>query len=112
MDYLMYVNEDCSYVADRVSRFITVLWHPSERDKLIGFKLKGFRRMYNRVRESAAMTDDEFPQLIRWLTLALYRSAEEVIDDHEKQRLQQVSAIVRQVAGGFRIPEKELAKAA
>jgi hypothetical protein len=112
MDYLMYINEDCSYVADRISRFLTVLWHPSEPGKLIGLKLKGFRLMYERVRESAALTDAEFPLFISWLSLALYRSAEELIDEHERRRLKEVSAIARKIVGNAEIPSKVWKEAA
>ena len=45
MDFLIYLNEDCSYRADRVDAFLTVLWHP-ERDALVGIKLKGFRFLF------------------------------------------------------------------
>ena len=103
MDYLMYINEDCSYRADRISRALTVLWHPYEEKKLIGFKLKGFRLMFNRVKDTSAISEDQFPDIMQWLTLAIYRSAEEIIAEHEKQRLREISALARQLAGNYRI---------
>ena len=112
MDYLMYIREDCSYRADRISRFLTVLWHPYEADKLVGIKLKGFRKMFNRVRESAALDEEEFTQLIRWLGIAIRKSAEEMIEEHEKIRLGEIAGPLREFAEGVSVPESELEKAA
>jgi hypothetical protein len=50
MDFLLYLNEDCSYCADRVDKFLTLLWHPYE-DKLVGIKLKGLRYIFNQKRD-------------------------------------------------------------
>lgn len=112
MDYLMYVNEDCSFRADRLSRFVTVLWHPHEEGKLVGVKLKGFRKMFLQAKGGGALSEDEFRQFIRWLAIALYCSAGEAIDDRERARLKELSEKARQVVSGVRISDEELAKAA
>ncbi|MCH8843253.1 MAG: hypothetical protein IID61_09780 [SAR324 cluster bacterium] len=112
MDYLMYIREDCSYRADRISRFITVLWHPHEEEKLVGIKLKGFRKMFNHAKETSALSEGEFTQLIRWLSLALYRSGEELIEEHERNKFQKISPQLREIAEGVSVPEPELQKAA
>jgi hypothetical protein len=46
MDFLIYLNEDCSYRADRVDKFLTLLWHPNE-ERLVGIKLKSFLALFN-----------------------------------------------------------------
>lgn len=41
MDFLEYVSEDTTVVADRIDDFLTILWAADDR-RLIGFRLKGF----------------------------------------------------------------------
>ena len=41
MDFLEYVSEDTTVVADRIDDFLTVLWAADDR-RLVGFRLKGF----------------------------------------------------------------------
>ena len=53
MDFLLYLKEDCSYRADRVDQFLTLLWHP-HKEELVGIKLKGLRVVYNRSRDRLA----------------------------------------------------------
>lgn len=53
MDFLLYLKEDCSYRADRVDQFLTLLWHPY-KDELVGIKLKGIRVIYNKNKERLA----------------------------------------------------------
>lgn len=112
MDYLMYIREDCSYRADRISRFLTVLWHPHEDDKIVGIKLKGFQKMFTQLKDLYALEEEEFTDLLRWASFALYKSTEELIEEHEKQRLQKVRRRVEEIAKGVVVPPAELAKAA
>ena len=49
MDFLLYLQEDVPYRADRIDQFLTLLWHPHE-DRAIGVKIKGFRVLFDRVR--------------------------------------------------------------
>ena len=53
MDFLLYLKEDCSYRADRVDQFLTLLWHPY-KDELVGIKLKGIRFIYEKNKERLA----------------------------------------------------------
>jgi hypothetical protein len=53
MDFLLYLKEDCSYRADRVDQFLTLLWHPY-KDELVGIKLKGIRVIYNKTKDRLA----------------------------------------------------------
>lgn len=45
MDHLLYLNEDCTYRADRVDEWLTLLWHPYKWE-LVGIKLKGIRAIF------------------------------------------------------------------
>ena len=53
MDFLLYLKEDCSYRADRVDNFLTILWHPY-KDEIVGIKLKGIRVIYDKNKERLA----------------------------------------------------------
>lgn len=48
MDFLLYLQEDLPYRADRIDPFLTLLWHPNE-DRAIGVKIKGFRSLFERM---------------------------------------------------------------
>ena len=47
MDFLLYLQEDLPYRADRIDPFLTLLWHPYE-DRAIGVKIKGFRFLFDK----------------------------------------------------------------
>ena len=71
MDHLVYLTEDVSYVADRVDRFLTILWHPSE-NRLVGIKLKGFRYLFTTVRATwKHLTERHFSQVITLVEFAM-----------------------------------------
>jgi hypothetical protein len=70
MDFLLYLNQDCSYRADRVDPFLTVLWHPYE-DRLVGVKLKGFRFLFDRIKSVLDLKEDHFVLVVKAIEIAL-----------------------------------------
>jgi hypothetical protein len=48
-DYLCYLSEDCAYRADRVDKYLTLLWAPDSMTRLVGIKLKGFLSVFRSV---------------------------------------------------------------
>jgi hypothetical protein len=56
MDHILYLKEDCSYRADRVDEWLTLLWHPYKWE-LVGIKLKSVSVFRNFLNDS----DDVFP---------------------------------------------------
>src|SRR4051794_18428248 len=64
-----------AYRADRVDRFLTLLWHPYE-DRAVGVKLKGFRFIFERMREilqtqGVVVPGDHFMPLITAFEVAM-----------------------------------------
>jgi hypothetical protein len=75
MDYLLYLEKDTAYRADRVDSYLTLLWHPDE-DQAVGVKLKGFRYLFERMKEilgtrNIEISDDEFLPLVTALEIAM-----------------------------------------
>ena len=86
MDYVLYLNTDCSYRADRVDTFLTVLWHPQE-DKLVGVKLKGFRFIFSQLQKIIELKDNDFVLLVKAIEIALVGGyAESLLAKVEQER--------------------------
>jgi hypothetical protein len=103
MDFMLYVNENCSYRADRVDAFLTVLWHPQD-DRLVGIKLKGFKLLFDQLRAvvGEVLRPDHFLPLIKALELAYVGGiAETIISSYEnekrKQRTRELYAKAREL---------------
>lgn len=104
MDAVLYLREDCSYVADRVDAFLTVLWHPTE-ERLVGIKLKGFRFLFNQVQAIAGLDPSAFIPLVRVLETALVGGvAESLISKLEKDRIHTLYEQARAVVGDAHAP--------
>lgn len=78
MDFVLYLNTDCSYRADRVDSFLTVLWHP-QKEELVGIKLKGFNFLFERLRAILDLGDKDFIPLVKALEIALVGGAAEAL---------------------------------
>jgi hypothetical protein len=57
MDMFLFVKEPCAYAEDRVDPYLTIFWHPTE-DRVVGFKIKGFKYIFNRIRDELNLKDD------------------------------------------------------
>lgn len=89
MDFLLYLQEDSSFRADRVDRFLTLLWHPQE-DRLIGLKFKDWKLAFDRLKADYKLSDNDFLPLVKALELALLeRFSEPGIAKIGKARLKQ-----------------------
>lgn len=112
MDFLLYLREDCSYRADRVDAFLTILWHPTE-DHLVGIKLKGFRFLFRRLKEILSWKEDDFLPLVKALELALVGGiAANIMDSVEQERLEKLYDKAKEVAATYAVPPAELLRAA
>lgn len=113
MDFVLYLNSDVSYRAERVDVFLTVLWHPTEH-KLVGIKLKGFKFIFERLKNILQMKDDEFIPLVKALEIALVGGLAEnmmaSIEDEKKAREFYKEAM--DLAKDVSLPVQELAEAA
>jgi hypothetical protein len=117
MDYILYIEEDTSYRADRVDRFLTLLWHPYE-DRAIGVKLKGFRFIFERMREilhaqGVELAHEEFVPLITAFEVAVTAGlGASVLASTERQRLAEKYAKARELIKTAQFDPRELLQAA
>jgi hypothetical protein len=88
MDFLVYVNKDCSYRAKRVDKYLTVLLDPY-KDELVGIKLKGFKFLFNKFIAvlGGDIKEGDFLPVMRVFALAMVGGAGEMImDNFRKER--------------------------
>jgi len=62
-DCVEYVAEDTTAVYDRVDEFLTLIFDETSIIP-IGFKLKGFRNIFERIKPDLGLTDGQFVQLV------------------------------------------------
>lgn len=111
MDVIEYQNEDVSYRAERVDGMLTLLWHPKD-ERLIGIALKGFRFLFQQLKERHGVSDDKFLPLIMAVEEALVLGAAEgIMADAMAKRQQQYESAKRFVAT-LGVPAEELRRAA
>ena len=117
MDYILYLEMDTAHRADRVDRFLTLLWHPYE-DRAIGVKLKGFRFVFERMREilhaqGVEVAKEEFMPLITAFEVAVTAGlGAAIIATAERQRLDEKYAKARELIKSVRFDPRELLQAA
>ena len=70
MDALVYRRESGLCVAERVDAFLTVLW-TRDQSRVVGVRFKGFRWIFNQVREQLNWGDAPFLPLVTILELVV-----------------------------------------
>ncbi len=108
MDALMYVNTDCSYKAERIGAYVTILWHPDDENRPVGLKLKGFSLVFGRLVNFGAIEESEFESFISWFKLVLAITAEEQLEEIKAARLQQARATLMDEAKHVMIPREQI----
>ncbi|WP_448188141.1 hypothetical protein [Azospirillum sp. sgz301742] len=76
MDQLIYLRSNESYRANRVDEHLTLLWH-AQHPQLVGVKIKGFRSLFDRLKEQGLVEESHFIPLCKALTLLLHNGIEE-----------------------------------
>lgn len=80
MDCVEYVSEDVFAVADRIDSFLT-LYTDASRARVIGFKCKGFRYIFQRIKEQdPSIAEKHFIPLIRLIEVALTELGDQVFE--------------------------------
>ncbi len=88
MDQVVYLDENTSYRADRVDPFLTLFWAP-DNEKLVGFKLKGFRLLFDTLKSVSETIDEgDFVPFTKLLELAALASWSEIAQKADGHRLQ------------------------
>lgn len=116
MDYIMYVEEDIACRADRVDKFLTLLWHPYE-ERAIGVKIKGVRFLFERMRQilashSISIDADAFVPLITVFEVAVTAAGPAITASVERTRIDAKYAEARRLVQRVNIDTSELLKAA
>ena len=113
MDFLLYLREDCSYVADRVDPFLTVLYHPHARSQIVGIKLKGFRFLFDQLRKVADdLNDTDFLPVVKFIEMALVAGMAEAYIAQNMGRIRKSYNEARQLVEHVTFDSRELKAAA
>lgn len=76
MDQLIYLRSNDSYRANRVDEHLTLLWH-SQGPQLIGVKIKGFRSLFDRLKDRGLVEESHFIPLCKALAVLLHNGIED-----------------------------------
>ncbi|HEY3797753.1 MAG TPA: hypothetical protein VGL58_05320 [Caulobacteraceae bacterium] len=102
MDSLIYLKQNVSYRAVRLSPFVTVLLHPKD-DRAIGIKIKGMRHLMERARATLAsanitLTDSDVLQVMTILETAITANGDAWIEKADDERKQKLAAAAKKLA--------------
>ncbi|WP_444891991.1 hypothetical protein ACJJIE_13260 [Microbulbifer sp. TRSA001] len=78
MDHIEYLSRDTITISDRIDEFLTVIWD-RRYEHIIGFKLKGFKAAFEKVKLLKKFKGDEFNPLIQILELFITETAEDIL---------------------------------
>jgi hypothetical protein len=82
-DSVEYIREDVLAVHDRVDSFLTLIYDMKNRDRLIGFCLKGFKHFYLKDNVHSDVGGD-FISGVQVIERALTRLGDQVFDEQRK----------------------------
>ena len=64
MDFVEYITRDVTTVSDRIDEFLTLIWD-SNFDEVVGFRLKGFKFIFNEyLKPTLQLRDSHFVPLV------------------------------------------------
>jgi hypothetical protein len=109
LDALLFLREDCAYVAERVDPLLTIFWSP-DGDRLVGFKFKGLRFVFLAIQRVFDAPDDHFPPLVKWLEYAFSSGlGDEVLrqQDEKREDRENKYRLVRAMAQEAKIPKED-----
>ena len=113
MDCLLYLKEDCSYRAIRLSPAVTILLHPQE-DRAVGVKVKGVRFLAESLRavlasEGINFSDRQVIHLLAILEMAFAAGwGDAVIAEADAERHRQYAQRARELVAEATVPIAEL----
>lgn len=84
-DCVEYVAEDTTCVYDRVDKFLTLIYDET-RIIPIGFKLKGFRNWFERLKDDLGWTERHFIELVPVLERACSEIGEKEYGESSRRR--------------------------
>ena len=96
MDFVQYVSVDDVTVSKRIDVFLTLIYN-YDQDKLVGFKLKGFRHFFDKyLKKELDLSESDFFPLVRVLEEICTQYGDQLTSDPEKKKAyQEASEIAR-----------------
>ena len=83
-DCVEYVREDTTTIYRRVDQLLTLIYDETN-EILIGFKLKGFKRILHDIRDRLSLDEDGFVTLVSVLESVCTDIGDELIHDPKRQ---------------------------
>jgi hypothetical protein len=85
MDFLEYVSKNDVTVSDRVDGFLTVMWN-YDQDEIVGFRLKGFRCIFNDIiKPLSKLKDEDFDPLVEALEKIFTKLGDEIFSNQSNE---------------------------
>ncbi len=85
-DCVEYVKEDSFCVYDRVDEFLTLIWDATQQD-LVGFKLKGFKLLFNtRLKPIYKLNDEQFVAVVSVIETVCTKLGDALFQDERVAR--------------------------
>lgn len=85
-DFVEYIAEDDITVAERIDEYLTLLWDSSRLD-VIGFRIKGFKHLFNtHLKPLYDLSDRDFLPMITVVQAVIQRIGEELTSQDNRKR--------------------------
>ncbi len=85
MDYVEYIANDSTYIADRIDKHLTVLLDSTQND-VVGFRIKGFKALFNKhLKPLYDLTDKDFLPIIAVVTALIEELGDELLHGDAKR---------------------------
>lgn len=84
-DCLEYVRADDLFYYERIDSFLTLI-RDIETGEAVGFKLKGFRYIFQHYGQKFALTDDEFVSVMQAFGVLFTELGDKLLNDPNKQK--------------------------
>lgn len=87
MDCVTYMSADVIAISDRIDEFLTIIVDAKDVDKVVGFKVKGFRHFFSTVlKEKYDLSEADFIPLVRVLEEMLTSLGDGLSKDANQQK--------------------------
>ena len=107
-DCVEYVNEDCVCVYRRIDEFLTLIFDET-KIRLIGFKLKGFRFFFERMKGHLQLNNSDFI----WISALIEEICRDIGDELETSKERRLAyQAVKKIADKEQVKLVDLPKAA
>jgi len=79
MDFIEYMTRDEVTISDRIDPFLTLIWN-FQQDEVVGFKLKGFRYVHDKIYKKDGDSNRSFIEIAPLLEQLIAEVGQQVLD--------------------------------